>query len=231
MNCLIIEDEKMSKEALFALCDKVGGIQVEAVENVVDARKILSQKSFDLVLLDIGLPEINGVEFLRIGMTLPPVIIISANEKYALEAFELDVIDYLKKPVSLSRFMQAIDRFKLRTIIPTDGVNSSDKAENIFVKSEGKIIRIPLNDILALESMRDYVIFRLSKGKHLVHTTLKNVEEQLKDDDRFIRVHRSYIINRSHINDIQENSIVVQGLVVPVSRSHKPFLMDKIRFL
>ena len=230
MNCLIIEDEKMSREALFALCDKVGGMTVEAVENVVDARKILSQRTFDLVLLDIGLPDINGVEFLRIGMTLPPVIIISSNEKYALEAFELDVVDYLKKPVSLSRFIQAIDRFKSRTASAESSVKS-EKEENIFVKSEGKIIRIPLNEILVLESMRDYVIFRMEKGKHLVHTTMKNVEEQLKDDDRFIRVHRSYIINRSQISDIQENSVLVQSHVIPVSRSHRTMLMEKIKFI
>ncbi|MBI1268261.1 MAG: response regulator [Cryomorphaceae bacterium] len=230
MNCLIIEDEKLSREALFALCDKVGGMTVEAVENVVDARKILSQKTFDLVLLDIGLPDINGVEFLRIGMSLPPVIIISSNEKYALEAFELDVVDYLKKPVSLSRFIQAIDRFKARTAIVESTVKS-EKEENIFVKSEGKIIRIPLDDLLVLESMRDYVIFRMEKGKHLVHTTMKNVEEQLKDDDRFIRVHRSFIINRSQISDIQENSVLVHSHVIPVSRSHRSILMEKIKFI
>jgi DNA-binding LytR/AlgR family response regulator len=232
IKCLVIEDEKMAREALMALCEKVGDIEVSTVPSALDAKKMLDNEKFDLVLLDIGLPDISGVEFLRIGLKLPPVIIISANDKYALEAFELDVVDYLKKPVTLSRFMQAVDRFKSRKqLVSAETGGVGVKEDSIFVKSDGRMIRIHLDDILVLESMRDYVIFRVKSGKHLVHTTMKNVEEQLQGDSRFIRIHRSYIINRNHIVDIQDHSVVINGQVVPVSRSHRADFLEKIRFL
>jgi DNA-binding LytR/AlgR family response regulator len=226
ITCLIIDDDPVSRKHLMHLCEKAGEIEVKGVfESAIDALGTLSRKKVDFLLLDIEMPELTGIELIRMLDQIPQVIITSSKEEYAVEAFELadKVLDYLVKPVTLSRFMQAIQRVKKQELeTPT-----AESDSFIFIKSEGKLIRIDIDDLLFVETVGDYLVFQTTSKKHMVHSTLKQMNEKLTHPN-MLKVHRSYIVNVSKIIDIEENSVLIGKKVIPVSRANKASLMDRI---
>lgn len=228
MKCLIVEDDKMSRTSLARLCGKIEGVEVRESEGAVQAVKMLSEESFDLIFLDVEMPDMSGIELIQNVGSLPPVVITSGNKKYAYDAFELDVVDYIQKPVSLPRLIKSFNK-----------VNGRDRGQSVrevledslFVKVDGKLVRLELNDIQYIESLRDYVIFRIAEHRFVVHSSLKNIEQKLENDERFLKVHRSFIINLRWIKDVDDKSVVVGERVVPVSRSHRTDLVEKLNLL
>ena len=226
LTCLIIDDDAVSRKHLMHLCEKTGNIDVKGVfESALDALSTLSRKKVDFLLLDIEMPELTGVELIRMLDQIPQVIITSSKEEYAVEAFELadKVLDYLVKPVTLSRFIQAIQRVKK----PELQAPIKEAESFIFIKSEGKLIRVDIDDLLFVETVGDYLVFQTSTKKHLVHSTLKHMDEKLTHPN-MLKVHRSYIVNVSKIIDIEENSVLIGKKVIPVSRANKAALLDRI---
>jgi DNA-binding LytR/AlgR family response regulator len=171
------------------------------------------------------MPDISGMDMVKAMSDLPHIIITSSKENYALEAFEYDIIDYIKKPVTLPRLLKAIDKVA-KSSTPMKKGNEGE----VFVKVDSRFIKLKIQDIFFLESMGDYVVFHTENEKHTVHTTLKKIEEKLPAD-LFLKVHRSFVVNLKKIVDIEDNSLVINDKVIPISRTHKPQLFKKINIL
>ncbi len=225
LKCLIIDDDAMSSQMLDEMCKRVTNLTVERIcQTATEAFNFLKQETIDLIFLDIELPDMSGLEFLKQTSQLPQVIITSSKESYAFEAFNFQVIDYLQKPIQYPRFIKGIERALL---LAKQKVSSTN--EEIYIRTDGKLIRLLLNEIAYIESLGDYVIFHtIRKEKHIAHSTMKNIEEKI-NGQRFVRVHRSFIINLSKIVDIQDTNLVVFDRVIPVSRAHKNNLFSLIQ--
>lgn len=224
MKCIIVDDDEMSRTTLQMFCEKIENLEVEATfESGIEAINWLKKNDTDLVLLDIEMPDLSGMELVKTIDNLPQIIFITGHTEYALEAFEYHVTDFVPKPVTYARLMKAVDR----AAELNDNVKSSTP-EELFVRVDSKYVRIQLDDILFVESLGDYVKFITDKKTYIVHSTLKNIDDKLKSD-HFIKVHRSYIVNITKIVDIEETNLVIRDKVIPISRAHKQNLINRIR--
>lgn len=226
IRCLIVDDDVIASTSLNHLCGKMGDLQVvQTCTNADEALSILEDETVNLVFLDIEMPGVNGMDLVKSINYLPYVIFTTSRPEYAAEAFEYKdrIIDFITKPVTLSRLSKAMER--VREALAK--AEQTEAAQDIFVRSEGRIVRIHVKDLLFIETIGDYVIFQTLSGKHIVHSTLKRVDEKLKHPD-LLKVHRSFIINLSKVIDIEDNTILIDKKVIPVSRQYKPLLLKKI---
>lgn len=228
LRCLIVDDDPMSRKLLEHHCMRNDSLELIAIcENVETALETLKNSPIDIIFLDIEMPGSNGFELLEQCSVIPFVIVISSKKEYAFEAFQYQVIDYLQKPVTIPRFQQAIG--KVMSQMNSTAVHESVESSNIFIKSDGRLVKIELEDLLYVENVGDYVKFHTVQGKVIAYSTLKRLEEKL--DEGFLKVHRSFIINLSKIKDIEENTIVIGDKVIPISRAHKKTLLDKLNLI
>ncbi|KAA3631198.1 MAG: DNA-binding response regulator [Bacteroidetes bacterium] len=226
MKCLIVDDDKLSRVSLERLCQKMDNLTVVGTcANGLEALEFLSANKIDLLFLDVEMPELTGVELLQSTSQLPLIIFISSKKEYAVEAFEYKelVVDYIPKPATMPRLLKALERVKQKL----NSNESTQTKDYIFVRSDGRFVRIKLDDLLYVENVGDYVLFKTHEEKHLVHGTLKNIAEKLQHPN-FLKVHRSFIVNLSKIVDIQDNSVLIDKKIIPVSRAHRNALIDKI---
>ena len=232
MQCIIIDDDKVSRLVIEKYIKKTDFLeQGENFDNAVDAANFFNSKnSTDLIFLDIEMPGMSGVEFLEILTNLPQIIIISAKEKYALQAIEYDVTDYLLKPVSYSRFLKAVTKAKNKFEEETEKINS----EGIFIKSSSSsFVRMFYDDVLFIEAMENYVLIQTTTKKHTIHFTMKALLDKLPTE-KFVRVHRSFIVNKGKIERIDNNMIFMQSLEkkpIPLSKSYKDNFMKKLNIV
>ncbi|MEM9324601.1 MAG: LytTR family DNA-binding domain-containing protein [Bacteroidota bacterium] len=226
MTCIIVDDDEMARASLESLCTKIEELKVvKTCENGLDAMKFLKSNNVDLVFLDIDMPDFTGMDLVKSVDNLPQIIFTTGHLQYALEAFEYHVTDFIPKPIEFRRLLKAVERAKeLQTNVDT----GKDLQNDIYVRVDGRYIRLDFEDILYIESLGDYVTFITNSGKHIVHSTLKNIDEKIKSED-FLKVHRSYIVNLTKIVDIEETNLVIKDKVIPVSRAHRPVLMQKIK--
>ena len=199
--------------------------------NPVDAiNAFRNEAEIDLVFLDIEMPEMSGIDFLDSLTSAPQVIIISSKEKYALDAFEYDVTDYLLKPIQYGRFYKAITKAMSRY---SKG-KLDTKGDEIFIKHNSSLVRLKYNDILWVEALENYVIVNTYSDKYTIHFTMKAIEQKLPTS-KFTRVHRSFIVNTSSINIIEDNAIVIKthdgSKSIPIGKSYKDKLMDDINVI
>jgi DNA-binding LytR/AlgR family response regulator len=184
-----------------------------------------------LILLDVGLPEMSGMEFLDSLQNPPMVIIISSKDTYAIDAFEYNVVDYLLKPLSYARFYKAIE--KARKIYQRDVIDKIGKDE-IFIKKNSMLVRLKYDDILWVEALENYVIFNTYEEKYTIHFTMKAIEQKLPPN-KFTRVHRSYIVNTRIINMIEDNAVIIKihdGMKsIPIGKSFKDKLLGDINLM
>lgn len=228
LKCLIVDDEIMARKALERLCGKVDTLEVAGIcENAEAAIEFLKKHNVDLIFLDIKMPGLTGIEFLREMSNLPQVIFTTSRTEYALEAFQYQVTDYLQKPLDIKRFTQAVE--KAVDIHNQNNVYQAD-ADEIYIKNDGKYIRLPYSEILYFENVGDYVKVKTEKGTHVIYSTLKSIAERLQHT-RFVKVHRSYIVNLGKIKDIDETSLVIAKKVIPISRANRPILMGRLQIL
>jgi len=201
--------------------------------NVFEAMTILQRDKIDILLLDIQMPEVTGLEFARRLKNPPSIIFTTAYSEYAVESYELDVVDYLLKPISFPRFLQAINKVTERkgsaeAVAPVVNVIQSqpEKAEedNIIIKSGSKVYRIKYDDLIYIEGQREYVTFHTTKQRITTLFSLKELEERLPSD-LFIRIHKSYIISLKHIEMIERNIVQIAGKKLAVGGSYKDGLM------
>jgi len=231
MNCIIIDDDIMSRKILEEFISRTEQLNlINSFENAVDAiNTFKNNDDIDLIFLDIEMPEMNGIEFLESLENPPQIIIVSSKDKYALQAFNYDVTDYLLKPITYSRFFKAVNKANVRFKNKIE--NSS---EEIFIKKNSAIIKLKYDDILWIEALENYVVFVTFKEKHMVHFTMKALDRKLPAN-RFIRVHRSYIVNIKNINVIEDNTIIFNTSEgpksVPIGKSYRDNLLREINLI
>ncbi len=224
---IIVEDLQAAADFLKKYCEKSGIIDVQAhFLNAEDALVFLSENLVDLIFLDVEMPGASGFELMDQLVYTPQVILTTSKTEYAYDAFQYNVTDYLKKPFTYQRFLESIQKVEKKK--EEDDTTSDNN--HIFIKSDGKLIRLQNDDILYIESMGDYVKFITTEKKYITHNTIKNLEAKV-DPLRFMKVHRSYIVNLSRIDDIQENMLYIKGTMIPISKAHKSKVMQKINVI
>jgi len=233
MNCIIIDDDKVSRLVIEKYISKTDFITlIESFDNAVDAANYFNRnEAVDLIFLDIEMPGMSGVEFLESLDNLPQIIVVSAKEKYALQAIQHDVTDYLLKPVIYPRFLKAVTKANNRLKEEAE----KDNSKGIFVKSSSSsFIRLFYDDVLFIEAMENYVVITTFKHKHTIHFTMKAILTKLPTD-KFVRVHRSYIVNKDRVDRIDDNMIIINTnentKSIPISKSYKDDFMNKINIV
>ena len=225
MTCIVVDDDEMARASMQRLCDKVDDLDLVTVcENGLEALTFLRENTVDLAFLDIEMPELTGLELVKSAQSLPMVVFTTGKKEYAAEAFEYEVIDFLPKPVTFPRFLKTVDR--ARSLAGSRGTGDNE----IFIKTDGRYVRLDVKKILYIETLGDYVTFRTEKEKYIVHSTLKKIDEKLQHTD-FLKVHRSFIVNLRKIVDIEETNLVIADKVIPISRAHRPILMNRINLI
>src|SRR6201998_671474 len=229
IKCLIVDDEPLALHVLEDYISKIAFLQlVKATTNPIEALQLVQDKAVDLVFLDVQMPELTGIQFLRIANGKAKVILTTAYSQYALEGYELDVIDYLLKPIAFDRFFKSAQ--KAQAIIQPSG-KTETKQENtapqsdflsdfIFVKTEHKIQKVYLNDILFIEGLKDYISIFTPSERIITLQNMKKMEDALPEK-HFIRVHKSYIVSINKIDSIERSRIFIGDKVIPVGDTYR----------
>ena len=227
MKCLIIDDEPLAVKLLVDYASQTPGLEVVmAGSDVFEGLKIAQNAGVDLVFLDIQMPELSGIQFMKVLNGKCKVILTTAYEEYALQAFDHDVVDYLLKPFSLERFETAIQKARGRLNISRPA-GESVRTSYIFVRSEYRLLKIELTDILYLESLRDYVAIHTTEGKIMTLQSLRSFEELL-DQHRFMRIHKSYIIAIDKIGSVERKRVVIGKTYLPVGETYLEAFWKKL---
>ncbi len=234
IECIIADDETLAREVIEGYVRKIGQLQLVATcSNGIEVFNTLKTKAADLLFLDIQMPHLTGIELLRTLKNPPAVIITTAFREFAIEGYELNVIDYLLKPVSFERFLKAIDRYELlinhASAKPASAPNDKkdDSKAFIYIKSYKKMVRVMLSDLLYIEGLKDYVKIHTAGGSIITHQTLTYFEEKLSDD-QFIRIHRSFIVSLAHITAYSATEIEIGRVPLPIGSSYAKEVMKKL---
>jgi len=227
INCIIVDDEQYARKLLAGYIEKLPNMElVKQCKNSIEAMQALQENEIELMYLDIQMPDLTGVEFLKTLKSKPVVIFTTAYQEYALEGYELDVIDYMLKPISFERFVQgvnkAMDFIKLKnrqTHIPPSTPQEKLTKDFINLKADYKIYKVKHNDILFVEGLKEYVTFYTKAKKYIVLESLKNLEEKLPSV-QFMRVHKSYIVNIEKIDSLYGNIIEIGDKEIPIGKSY-----------
>jgi DNA-binding LytR/AlgR family response regulator len=232
MKCLIVDDNKLARMAMKQLVSQVKWLELVAeCSDAMEAYNHLGDKDIDLLLLDIEMPGMTGLELTKkLGNKSPLIIFTTGNAGYAVEAFELNVVDYLVKPVSPARFIQAVEKAREAAESPRVEVRASPEHDFVFVKDNGVLKKINVEDILYLEAMGDYVKVYTGQRFHVLHATLKSIEEKLPPA-KFVRVHRSYIVSLGKIDFIQDGAISIGKSSVPIADTYRTQLNKRLNLL
>jgi DNA-binding LytR/AlgR family response regulator len=235
LSCIIVEDIQIAADFLRKFCEKSDLVEVKGhFLNVSDALEYLDREKVDLLFLDVEMPGANGFELLDRLTYSPMIILTTSKTEYAFNAFQYHVNDYLKKPFTYKRFIEAIGKLQQQPaeVSPVQQLPTVSQADTefLFIKADDKLIKVRKDDILFLESMRDYVKFVTPSKNYMTYSTLKNMEEKL-NGQTFLKVHRSYIVNLSKIDDIRGNTIYILGNQIPIGKGHKEDLEARLNIL
>ena len=224
VNCLVVDDEELARTLLENYISRLPHLNlVEKCVNPMDALKALEENDIDLIFLDIQMPEMSGIDFLKSLHKKPKVIFTTAYSDYAIEGYQLDVVDYLLKPFSFERFLQAVNK-------AVDLISSTSnplEKDYLLVKSEHKVHKIKYEDIRYIQSMREYVAYFLPKRKILALNSLKKLEEELPSD-QFIRIHKSYIIPIQKVTTLEGNMVHIGNEKLPIGNLYKEEVLKRI---
>lgn len=227
MKTLIVDDEALARKLLTDYVSKIPELELVGVcEDAIEASTFLKQHQVDLLLLDIEMPGLTGVELLKSLQEQPITIFTTAYEQYALKGYELHVIDYLLKPFTFDRFFGAISKALDFFHLQSRSNPSEHQKDYFFVKADYKIQKIQYSEMLFVEGMREYVRIHTTSRRITVRQSMNRLEESLPD--HFIRVHRSHIINLDHLESISPHSVTVAGHELPVSKSYRDALQARI---
>jgi len=224
VNCLVVDDEELARTLLENYISRLPHLHlVEKCANPLNALKALEENDIDLLFLDIQMPEMTGIDFLKSLQKKPKVIFTTAYSEYAIEGYQLDVVDYLLKPFSFERFVQAVN--KAVDLLKTN--STSIEKDYLLVKSEHKVHKIKFEDIRYMQSMREYVAYFLPVGKILALGSLKKLEKDLPSD-QFIRIHKSYIIPIHKVTTLEGNMVHIGGEKLPIGNLYKEEVLKRI---
>jgi DNA-binding LytR/AlgR family response regulator len=229
IKCIIVEDELLAQQVIQSHLQKAGGFELVGIcSNALEATEVLKNKEVDLIFLDIQLPGMTGLNFLRSLQNPPLVVLTTAYAEYALESYEFNIIDYLLKPVSFERFSKTVNKIaEGRLFSQAVKENSSKAPDHIFIKSNNKFFKVNFSEIIFIESMKDYLKIHTPDYKLITHQTM-NEMEKLLFSKQFIRVHKSYIVAVAHIRSIYGNLIEVEKNTIPIGSSYKDKVMNLV---
>jgi len=216
--CIIVEDEQLAIDLLLTYIEDIPYVQcVGTFPNTIEAYSFLNENNVDIIFVDVEMPGMKGTDFVRSLNRKYNVIFTTAYENFALEAFELNAIDYLTKPIKFNRFIQAVNKF---TMYDTPIAANKTNVGKLFIKVDGKIINIPLNEILYIKGMQRYIQIVTKDNKYTSLTSLFKLSEHLPKET-FLRVHKSYIINVNNISSIEGNIIRINDEIIPISKGKR----------
>jgi len=240
MQVLIVDDEPLAREVLETYVLKMPEMRIAGkCKNALEAFSLLSKHPVDLILLDINMPEITGIDLIKTLKDPPLVIFTTAYSEFAVESYELNAVDYLVKPVSFERFLKAINKaneiLQPSSLKNENNVITPQPGTNImFVKTEGKLVKVDLAHLWLVEGLKDYVRLWTDSGKIVVHTTMKSLEEQLLNMTQFVRVNKSYIINMQYITEVDGHVIRMKDQIITIGNTYRDEvhnLFDKYKLL
>jgi DNA-binding LytR/AlgR family response regulator len=233
IRCLLVDDEPLALDVLESYVARIEGLELAGrCENALQAFDLVQSQNIDLIFLDIQMPRLTGIEFLKTLQSPPKVIFTTAYRDYAIEAFDLDVADYLLKPISFNRFLKAVSKvFNLLhhklNLMPTAAAPNTvedlpylQSQENIIVRADKKMIKIALEDILYIESLKDYVMIYLPSRRIVTKQKISYLEQKLPEGS-FLRIHRSYLVAINKIQAFSPNHVEINNQELPIGRSHK----------
>jgi two-component system, LytTR family, response regulator len=229
LNCVIVEDEPLARNLMIDYVSKVPTLNlVEACSNPLTVIEVLRNNPVDILFLDVQMPEITGISLLKVLQKRPLVILTTAYSEYALEGYELDVADYLLKPITFERFLKAIDRVtqrlegKAAPVIQEKGEKATQEPAQpfVFVKDGTKLVKVMLDDILYVEGLKDYVTIHTKTQKVVSLQRLKTLEDQLPPD-KFIRIHNSFIVALNAIDVIHKGEVQIRDVMLPIGETYK----------
>ncbi len=232
MNCIIIDDEPLAREGLADYVRDINFLRlIGTCEDPVQLIQLLDQHPTDLLFLDIQMPKMSGIDFLKTMQNPPLVIVTTAFQAYAIESFQLNVMDYLLKPITFNRFLKSVnkarDYYQLVTNSHQTGFQKTPPVDYFFIKCGRKYEKIQFDEILYIEGMQNYVSIYTARGKFFTMLLLKNLEDKL-DSKAFIRVHKSYIVPIGKIESIESNLIFIQSCRIPISRNYREQVIEQV---
>lgn len=227
MRCIVVDDEQIGREGIADYITNIDSLKLVGLcKNAIEASNLLNAVQVDLIFLDIQMPKMNGLEFLRTLEKPPLIIICTAYPSYALEGYDLNVWDYLVKPITYQRFLKAVNKAqKQHLLINANKENFED--DFFFIKSDQKFIKILKNDILYIEAVENYINIYCTEKKYLSLISLKKIKTELPEN-QFVQTHRSYIVNLSKVNSIDGNQIIIQKNKIPISRNLRKEVYDRV---
>jgi two-component system response regulator LytT len=233
MKCIIIDDENFAQEVLRAMIEKTPYFNIVGVfSSAIEAMKFLNKNTVDLIFLDIHMPTFTGFDMIQTIKNPPQVILVTSDEKLAIDAFEYECItDYLVKPLELERFNRSIERVvKKKDVVFQVDKPIVNNINEIYVNINSRLIKLEIEKISTIEANGDYIAIKSEGKKYVVHTTLKKIAEKLPEN-HFFQIHRSHIINIKKIVDIQDNSVLIDHEIIPISKKNKPNLLKILNLL
>ena len=228
-SCMIVDDEQLARKLMQEFVSKVPSLDLKGMcKNPLEAMDVLNKEEIDIIFLDIQMPELTGVEFLKTLQTKPAVIFTTAYSEYALEGYQLDVVDYLVKPFPFERFVKAVNKATETIDLKRKAASSGTvEDEYVLLHADHKIYKVHLDEIEYIEGLKEYVSYFTKEKRIIVLQSLKSIEETLPAD-RFIRVHRSYIVPIQKIKTLDGNQVQIGKKLIPIGRSYKDDVLNRV---
>ena len=230
-NCIIVEDEPLAAEVLEDYIKQIPFLELKGIcEDAIFALEFLQKQKIDVVFLDIHLPRLKGLDFIKTLKNPPQVIITTAYRDYALEGYELNVVDYLLKPINFNRFLMAVNKLRSQPtgeILISPAATSTSERPHLFINVNKKRVKVYMDEILYIESKKEYINIVTKERAFLTKFQLGEIEEHLAKNN-FIRVHRSFIVSSEKINAFSATEIEIGGLQIPIGRSYKELVISQL---
>lgn len=229
INCLVVDDEALARSVLTRYIEEIEYLDLLGeAESAIALMELLSQEpKVDVIFLDINMPKITGMDFLKSMKSLPQIVITTAYREYAVESYEYDVLDYLVKPIELSRFLMTVQKLKDRMDLNTADNKKKQTQDFLFLKVDKRMVKVFFKDIFYVESLKDYVMVHTKYEGLIVHHNLQSFTNLLPADE-FLRIHRSFTISLQYIEAINGNRIEIQGKMLPIGRNYQQFVKASI---
>ncbi len=229
LKCIIVDDEPIARKLLQEFIEEIDHLElIGQAENPLKAMPLLNDNEIDIIFLDINMPKINGIDFIKSAKTNAQIIVTTAYAAHAVEAYGLDVLDYLVKPIAFERFLRACNKAKeIRVLKKTPSSQSNKADDHFFIKCNNQIEKVFYSDLIYAEAMLNYVMLYTNTKKMMVYVTIKNLEEQLPLD-MFIKVHKSFIVNISKVKSIEGNILDIGNEKIAISQNLREKVIKEI---
>ncbi len=230
IKCIILEDEELAAKSMIKIASKIEKLElVGHFFNPLEISKDIDLSDIDLIFLDVEMPEVTGLDFIK-SLTNPPRVIVTTSKKdFAQEAFAIDAVDFILKPIKMGDVLKALEKYEF-----LDGAKKGalfdTSSKSLFVKVDSQLINLKFNEIGWIEALGDYVGFHVGKKRYVVKSTLSSIESKMKEKN-FIRVHRSFMVSIDHIKYLDDSSLVIGDKLIPISRGSRPALMSRLNLL